>query len=548
MFNDLFNQVAIIMLMAACVGALGRLLRQPLIVSFIAVGILVGPSGLNLVTAEEAMDLLARMGISILLFLVGLRLDVHVIRRMGLVAISTGLAQILITGGLGVILCRILGMGLLTAVYVGVALTFSSTIIIVKLLSDKHEIDALHGKLAVGILIVQDLVVVLVMIGLTAVGASATDSGRGPFIAALLVTAKGAGFLVAIAALMRFIIPRIAHHLARTPELLLLSSIAWALALATVGDALGMNHEVGAFLAGVSLAPTPYREAISGRLVSLRDFLLLFFFINLGAHFDFSQLGSRVGQALALSAFVLLIKPIIIMTVLAAAGYRQRTAFLTGATSAQISEFSLIFASLGLSLGHVDPSTVGLITLIGLITIGLSTYLILHAHPIYDFIAPALNIFERQAPTREMADDSIVPAQPDIILFGLGRYGRNIARHLRKRDLRILGIDFDPQIIHAWTSQGFWAEYGDAEDPECPAALPMLYAKWIVVALPRQAANLAILKALREHGYTGRIALTAHSHDDAHRLKEAGADLVLLPFSDAAAEAADRLMSSQPCS
>lgn len=542
MFENIFNEFAIIMLLAAGVGALGRLLRQPLIVSFIAVGVLVGPSSLNIVTAEQEIDLLAKMGIAILLFLVGLRLDVQVIRRMGLVAVSMGLAQIVITTSLGVALGLLLGMDRLTALYVAVALTFSSTIIIVKLLSDKREIDALHGKLAVGILIVQDLVVVLVMIGLTALGAS-TAAGRqhSPLVAGLLVTIKGGALLAAIAGLMRFIIPRIAHYLAHSPELLILSSVAWALALATASESIGLSREVGAFLAGVSLASTPYREAISGRLVSLRDFLLLFFFINLGAHLDLALLGAHVGQALALSAFVLLIKPIILMAIIAVTGYRKRTALLTAITGAQISEFSLILAALGLSLGHIDESTVGLITLVGLITIGLSTYFIIYAHPMYDFLAPALGVFERKSPTREEAEDSTMLQRPDIILFGLGRFGRNIAQHLRERGKRILGVDFDPQIIHAWKAQGFWAEYGDAEDPEVPLALPSDNAEWIVAALPQLSTNLAILKALREHGYTGRIAVTAHSHEDANRLRDAGADMVLLPFSDAAAEAADRL-------
>ncbi len=546
MFENIFNEFAIIMLIAAGAGALGRLLRQPLIVSFIAVGVLVGPSSLNIVTAEQEIDLLAKMGIAILLFLVGLRLDVQVIRRMGPVAVSMGLAQIVITSMTGVALCLLLGMERLTAIYTAVALTFSSTIIIVKLLSDKREIDALHGKLAVGILIVQDLVVVLVMIGLTALGAStAAGQHESPLVAGLLVLVKGGAFLVAIAALTRFIIPRFAHHLAHSPELLILSSVAWALALATASESIGMSREIGAFLAGVSLASTPYREAISGRLVSLRDFLLLFFFINLGAHLDLALVGSQIWLALGLAAFVLTAKPIILMVIIAIAGYRKRTAMLTATTGAQISEFSLILAALGLSLGHLDESAVGLITLVGLVTIGLSTYFILYSHPIYDFIAPTLGVFERNTPKREEAEDSVILQRPDIILFGLGRFGRNIARHLRERGKRILGVDFDPQIIHAWKAQGFWAEYGDAEDPEMPLALPRGNVEWIVAALPLMSANLAILKALREHGYTGRIALTAHSHDDAHRLKEAGADLVLLPFSDAAVEAVDRLTADE---
>ncbi|MCC6909726.1 MAG: cation:proton antiporter [Phycisphaerales bacterium] len=546
MFQNIFNEFAVIMLIAAGVGALGRLLRQPLIVSFIAVGVIAGPASLNLVTAEQEIDLLAKMGIAILLFLVGLRLDVGVIRRMGLVALSMGAAQVLITAVLAFFLCAALGMGRISSLYTAVALTFSSTIIIVKLLSDKREIDALHGRLAVGILIVQDLIVVLAMIALTALSAGVGEQVERPWLEALLVIAKGGAFLLAIAALARFILPRLAHYLARSPELLVLSAVAWALALATAADALGMSREVGAFLAGVSLASTPYREAISGRLVSLRDFLLLFFFISLGAGLDLNMKAPQWGAALALVAFVLLIKPLVLMLVLFLAGYRQRTALLTGLTGTQISEFSLILAALGQSLGHLGDSDVALITLVGLVTFGLSTYVILHSHQISARLAPLMHRFELKKPTREMAEDAAVPDQPDIIILGLGRYGRNIARRLRERGRRVLGVDFDPHIIHAWNAQGLWAEYGDAEDPEITSSLPLRSAQWVVAALPGLQANLAVLKTIRAHGFAGLIALTAHSHDDAHVLERAGADLVLLPFYDAAAEAVDRLTTAEP--
>lgn len=541
MFKEIFNQFAAVMLFAAGVGAIGLLLRQPLIVSFIAVGVLVGPSALDLVTAEEEMDLLAQMGIAVLLFLVGLRLDFQVIRRMGAVALVTGASQVMLTAFAGLAACLLLGMDVLTALYVAAALTFSSTIIIVKLLSDKREIDSLHGRIAVGVLIVQDLVVVLLMVALSALGAGQESQQASPWLAAGQTLLRGAAFLAAVAALSRFILPRVSHHLARSPELLLLSAVAWALALATASEALGMTREIGAFLAGVSIASTPYRDAVSGRLTSLRDFLLLFFFINLGAHLDLSQLGQRVPEAVALSLLVLVLKPLILMAVLGAAGYRRRTGFLAASTGAQISEFSLILAALGLALGHIDSETVGLITLVGLITIGLSTYLILYSHPIYDRIAGVLRIFERARPVRDMREDAVSPSSVDVILFGLGRYGRNIGRHLRERSLSVLGVDFDPQVVAALRAEGWWAEYGDAEDPEFPCALPLGRCRWIVSTMPHLHTNRSLLLALREHGYRGCIALTAHSSADGRVLEDAGADLVLLPFIDAASEAADRL-------
>lgn len=541
MFAEVFNQFAVVLLIAAGVGAVGLLLRQPLIVSFIAVGILVGPSVLDIVTAEKEMDLLAQMGIAVLLFLVGLRLDVQHIRQMGSVALATGLGQVAFTSIIGFALCLMLGMDRVTSVYVAVALTFSSTIIIVKLLSDKRELDSLHGRIAVGFLIVQDLVVVLVMIGLSALGAGSGEDVASPWAAAGMVILKGVTFLALIALLMRFAINPVVHVLARSSELLLLASVAWAVALAMAGEVIGMSREVGAFLAGVSLASTPYREAISGRLVSLRDFLLLFFFINLGARLDLSSIASASGAAVTLSLFVLLGNPLIVMVIMGVMGYRRRTGFLAGLTVAQISEFSLILAALGLTLGHIDREAVGLVTLVGLITIGLSTYMILYSHAIYDHIGGWLGVFERSAPRREMAEDSAVPDRVDVVIFGLGRFGSNIASRLRERGHRVLGVDFDPQIIRAWRAEGLAVEYGDAEDPECPASLRAGEAKWIVSSMPQIHTNISLMRAFRAHGYAGRIALTAHSHHGASILEREGADLVLLPFSDAAAEAADRL-------
>ncbi|MCP5441234.1 MAG: cation:proton antiporter, partial [Chromatiaceae bacterium] len=399
MFDSVFAQVALILGLAATGGALAQLLRQPLIVAFIAIGILLGPSAFGVVAHSTEIELFARLGIALLLFVVGLKLDLHVIRTVGPVALASGLGQVVFTSGIGYLIALLLGMSHVTAVYVAVALTFSSTIIIVKLLSDKREVDALHGRIAVGFLIVQDIVVVLVMIGLTAFGQAEGDTNLG--WAALQILLKGAAMLLAVALLMRYVLPGLLRRLAHSSELLMLFAIAWAVLGAVMGDILGFSREVGAFLAGVSIASTPYREQVAARLVSLRDFLLLFFFIELGATLDLSMLGAQLSASVVFSLFVLIGNPLIVMIIMGYMGYRKRTGFLAGLTVAQISEFSLILAALGLSLGHLGQDTVGLITLVGLITISASTYMILYSHTLYEWLAPWLSVFERKVPHRE---------------------------------------------------------------------------------------------------------------------------------------------------
>ena len=539
-FSDVFTEIAVLLLVAAVIGAIGVRLRQPLIVAFIAVGILVGPSVLGWVSANDQVDLLAQLGIALLLFVVGLKLDLHIIRTMGPVALATGLGQVFFTSVIGYLIAIALGMTQVVALYVAVALTFSSTIIIVKLLSDKREVDTLHGRIAIGFLIVQDIVVVLVMIGLTALGEAGDAAGLG--WEAIEVVLKGGLFIAAIGLLMRYVLTPLLHQLARSPELLVLFAIAWAVALGAGGVHLGFSKEVGAFLAGVSLASTPYREVIGARLVSLRDFLLLFFFIDLGAGLELATLGAQVVPAVLLSLFVLMGNPLIVMVILGAMGYRKRTGFLAGLTVAQISEFSLILGALGLSLGHIDAETMGLITLVGLITISASTYLILYSHPLYERISPWLNVFERKRAHREEAlNRNTQESSYDVILFGLGRFGAGIEKELLQRGHQVLGVDFDPDLVRRHERHGYAVRYGDAEDPEFLATLPLGQVCCVLSSVPDMRVNLVLLHSLREHGYNGSIAVTAHTSRDTERLQDAGANQVLMPYSAAAAEAVDKL-------
>lgn len=541
MLPDIFAEVALLLLLAIGVGALGVRLRQPLIVAFIAAGILAGPSVLGWMHANDQVDLLAKLGITLLLFVVGLKLDLHIIRTMGPVALATGLGQVAFTSIFGYLIALALGMPPIAALYVAVALTFSSTIIIVKLLSDKREVDTLHGRIALGFLIVQDLVVVLAMIGLNALAGASTDEGSMS-LEVLGVLLKGVAFLAVVGLAIRYVLPKLLHLLSHSQELLVLFGISWAVALAALGDTLGFSKEVGAFVAGVSLASTPYRDALGARLVSLRDFLLLFFFLDLGARLEFGLLGDQLIVAAVFSLFVLIGNPLIVMVIMGVLGYRKRTGFLAGLTVAQISEFSLILGALGLSLGHIDAATMGLITLVGIITISTSTYMILYSHPLYEWLAPWLKIFERRQPYRENAQNEISDdAVQQVILFGLGRYGTGIAQALRERGCQVVSVDFNPELVRAGDPAGYPVLYGDAEDPEFIASLPLARIQWVISTAREQHVSRILIHTLRNLGYAGRIAVTAHHHDEIAGLEQAGADLVLIPFADAAREATERL-------
>ena len=243
------------------------------------------------------------------------------------------------------------------------------------------------------------------------------------------------------------------------------------------------------------------------------------------------------------SLFVLIGNPLIVMVIMGALGYRKRTGFLAGLTVAQISEFSLILGALGLSLGHIDAETMGLITLVGLITISASTYMILYSHPLYERLAPWLTVFERQHPHREIEQGmALENGVTEIILFGMGRYGSGIAQSLRERGCRVLGVDYNPELVRSGDSMGHPVRYGDAEDPEFVASLPLARTRWVVSTARERHVNQALIHTLRSLGYAGRIAVTVHGPGEIARLEQAGADLVLVPFADAAREAADRLM------
>jgi Kef-type K+ transport system membrane component KefB/Trk K+ transport system NAD-binding subunit len=542
-----FHEIAWLLLGAAAVGLLGAVLRQPLIVSFIAVGIAAGAFLESSAETASQIRFLAELGVSLLLFLVGLKLDWRLVTTLGPVALATGLGQVAFTAGVGFPIGLALGLDWLTSLYVAVALTFSSTIIVVKLLSDKRELETLHGRIALGFLIVQDIVVVIAMVALSTIGIGAAQA-QGGLVKLLTIGASLFGVVAFLALFVRYVADPLMAWLARTPELLVIGAIGWAATAAAIGDTIGLGKELGGLAAGVSLGSTPYRDMISARLAALRDFLLLFFFVSIGAVLDLSTLGQDFTRAVVFSLFVLIGNPLIVILIMAWMGYRARTGFLAGVTVAQISEFSLVFMAMGLALGHVDQSAVGLVTLVGLVTIAGSVYMITYSHQLYAWLRPLLRPFDfgswREAAAENDEDEPAV----DVIIFGLGRFGGQLLRRLEDAGYNVLGVDLDPQVIARFAREGHQVRFGDVTEQEFWAELPLTQARWIVLSAPYGTILLTetdprsgLLTAIRTHRFGGRVAIAARDDREARRLAEGGVDLVLYPFDDAATSAAKQI-------
>ena len=537
MLESAFSQIALILVVAAVVGFLANLLRQPLIVAYMFVGILLGPAFLGLVSAGEEIELLAKFGIAILLFLVGLKLDVGLIRLTGFVALATGIAQVAVTLGIGFLIVLAWGFDWIPALYVALALAFSSTIIIIKVLSDKRELDQLHGQIAVGVLIVQDILVIVAMVVIASVGSPDGSGASNSLVATLL---GSVGFLGVVALLARFVIPRLLSVIARSQELTLLFGVGWAMSLAATSQFLGLSMEIGAFVAGVALASTPYRESLSARMVSLRDIMILFFFIELGTSLSFEDAGSQIGLAVVLSAFVLVVKPLVVMVIMGALGYRSQVSFKSGFALAQISEFSLILIALGYSLGQVGSEVMSLVTLVAIITITLSTYFILYSDRIYQWMSPVLRRFDKSASQDLMREES--QAHPiDAIVIGAGRLGSSVVAGLRERGGRLLVVDQDPRALRAMEGDSVETLFGDISDPDFSGSLPLNIADAVICTVHDRSTNLVLLETLSRFNFEGKICLTAMDEPTAKMLSENRNVTVIRPLTMAATRIVDGL-------
>lgn len=523
MVQEVLFSLSIIIVIAAILTVFARAIRQPPIISYLVAGIIVGPLVLNLIgpssTSSDIIRVFSHIGVAFLLFIVGLSLDLRVLKEVGKVSSFAGIAEIIITGGIGLAIALGLGFESTAALYIGAALAFSSTVVVVKILSDKKEIDTLHGRIALGILIVEDFVAAIALMAIPIIN-------RGD---SLLIVAKEIGIVIGLIAALflvsAFVIGRFMNYLARNQEVLFLFGIAWALILASLFQYLGFSIEIGALVAGMTLASSKYTLELGGKIKPLRDFFVILFFVFFGSQLAGAITVPLIINALILSAFIIIGKPIVVMTILRLFGYKKRTNFLAGSSLAQISEFSLILVLLGFSLGHLSQEVMSLAVLVAVITIGVSSYSIYYSQNIFNRLSSLLNIFEgKKEPDNKKKEESY-----EIILFGYHRIGYKVLRAIRKLNKPFVVIDYNPKVVLALGKEGINTIYGDASDKYFLSEVPLEKAKLIISTIPEEASNLAIQERLSEIGSKAPFIATAEQPRAALDLYNQGIDYVIIP-------------------
>jgi Kef-type K+ transport system membrane component KefB len=515
-----FTELTIIFGFAFLSALIFRILKQPIIISYIFTGLILSQIFLTSPQTKPLIELFSDLGVAFLLFIVGLELKLKVLREIGVPSLVIGFLQEFLTILAGFFILKyFLGFSTLVSLYLGIALSFSSTIIVLKLITDKGDLEKLYGKLSVGFLLVQDLIAILILFLLPffAKGLNLLESENFSNI----ILGISAIFLIPF--LSQKFLPKIENFLEKSTEFLFLFSLSFGLGIASLFKYLGFGLETGALIAGVSLSSLTSNYEIASRLRPLRDFFIILFFIFIGSEIILTNF-QNLFPIIVLSLFVLIGNPLIMLLMLNPLGYSSKTSFLLGLTSAQISEFSFILINQGVKSGHLSQDILSLTGIVGLLTIFFSTYLFVYAEKIYNLISPALKILERKKIKEEKEEIKTY----DYFLFGCDRVGYSFLKFFEKDKLLI--IDYNPEIIKKLKNKGFNVLYGDAEEIEFLETLNFSKAKIVISTIPDFGTNLIILKEIKKQNPQIILFSTSHRIEDALELYKNGADFVILPY------------------
>ncbi len=522
--ESFFFQITVIIFLAATLSIVFRFLKQPSILAFIITGLIVGPFGPFGFHNQELMQSLASIGITLLLFMIGLELNVKELRLVGRNVLIAGIAQMFFTTIAGFGISLLLGFSIVASIYIGIALAFSSTILIVKLLSDKKDLKSLYGKMTVGILILQDFVAIFILIILSTFNATHNTLD----ILSLVIAGLKIFILFgSVYLLSRQILPRFLNVIARSSESLFLFSLAWVFGIAALvaSPLIGFSIEIGGLLAGIALSSTIESYQISTKVKPLRDFFLTIFFVSLGAGITFANFSNIIISTIIFSAFVLLITPIIIMIILGALKYKKRTSFFSAVALAQISEFSLIMIYLGNKIGHLPSEVVSIVTFVGVICFVISTYFIMYSNLLYKFFLPVLGIFESKSAKDEEISEEL---KNHIILVGANRMGEGILTALKKKDEKVIVVDFDPEIVEKLKNENVETFFGDISDPEIQDAINIKKASLIISTVADPEDSIILLKNIKNLKGP-KVIVAAFEKSDARQFYKEGADYVIMP-------------------
>ncbi|MFA7298324.1 MAG: cation:proton antiporter [Candidatus Absconditabacterales bacterium] len=525
MEEQIFISLGIVIGIVLMSVGLMKVLKQPMIIGYIIAGTAISLFLPSLLQTNTAFQSFGNLGIALLLFIVGMELNPTIIKDLGRTSIIAGFFQVLITGGLGYFIATMLGFDMMTSIFLSIGLAFSSTIVVLKLLGDRDEMESTSGRLSIGVLIVQDLIVMLIILGMATLK---NIQGVGSSVVIISLVAKIIGLGIGIYLLSKYFIPMITKKIAESQEYLFLFSIGRCFILGALFHRLGFGIEIGALMAGITLANSSYRFEITSRIKPLRDFFIVIFFVLLGSHVNFGTTNmSMILPLIIFVVFVLIIKPIITMIVLGFLGHTRKNNFLTGISLGQISEFSFLIITIGITSGYIkDPTILSMITLVGLITITGSSYLVVYGEKIYHFLKPILKLLPG---IRNKESKKINKKNYEIVIFGYGRFGSNVYSTLYKTHKSILLVDEHPGIIAHLQKKKMPCIYGDIGDIDFLEELNLKKSKMIISTIKSFDENIVLLKTTKQHNPNLIIILVSNHIYEAIKLYEQGADYVILP-------------------
>jgi Kef-type K+ transport system membrane component KefB/voltage-gated potassium channel Kch len=518
--ENVFSGLSLIIVIGAAIALIMRLVGQPLIIGHILTGVIVGPAVLHVAKAPGTLALFSDLGIALLLFIIGLGLNPRVIKEVGKTASYVGVTQVAIVTFLGFMVARAFGLGNTASLILGASLAFSSTIIILKLISDKKEQGRLYGKIAVSVSLVQDILAIALVV-ITSAGSN-NSIAIGPLFT-LLVKALVLGGAIYILSMK--VLPKFHHLIAENQEFLFLFAIAWGLGSAALFQKIGLSTEIGALLAGICLAPLPSAQEIGARLRPLRDFFLIVFFIALGSNLTLSSIGSNLGLIIAGVFIAAIIKPLVAMGVLGFMGYTKRTSFKASIALAQVSEFSIVLILIALSKGLINRDVVSAIVFMTLLSIAASTYMIIFSDRLFNRFEKYLGVFERRKARVELHPES----NYELVLFGYQRGGHEFINLFKKLKKKYVVVDYDPEVIDVIEERKLNYLYGDATDVELLEEAGVERAKLVVSTIPDHQTNMILLNYLKSKNQRAISVIHADDPYEAAKLYEAGASYVILP-------------------
>lgn len=521
--ENIFLQITLLLTVTVGISFLIRLLKQPLIISYIITGMICGPLLLNLLQGQEKMyEVFAQFGVVLLLFIIGINLNFNHLKNIGKISVITGLGQILFTSFFGTIILLFLKLELVTAIYLAVAITFSSTIIIMKLLSDKKDTETVYGRYTIGLMLVQDLIAILIMLVL---GFLKHTHGN-IFNSFAILFLKGFLIMVFVILLSKYVLPKILDRISNSGELLFIFSIAWCFGVSSLLLFAGFSIEIGAIAAGLALSASPYQPQIISRIKPLRDFFLVLFFIVLGSEMNVTSFSCVWFIGVILSIFILIGNPFILYFLFRFSGFTRRNSFLSGITAAQVSEFGFVLLFVGAQSGYVVGDELAIFTFVAITTIFISSYLILYNEQIYKFLLPVFNIFgkdKNREKTKEMVDLF------EVWVVGYHRIGYSICEALKEKKKKFVVIDFDPEAIKKLLLNKIKCIFGDIADIEFLEDLKFKNAKLVVMSIPSVDDQTNFINHIKNIGSKAVIIANAYHRSDAKILYNVGADYVMMP-------------------